>query len=513
MNMSASPALINTHGMKGALVKPLLWSAFILFLMMGGYAVAHHESWGDEVHSWNIVKGSASYLDVIHNSRYEGHPPTWYTIMWIVSKFTHNFSWVQVVHFVIAATTIFLLLFRSPLPLFSRLLIPFGYFFLFEFAVIARNYAIGVLLACCICLVIRSAFRYRVACYYLLLLLLSNGHLFALILAGSIHCYFLLLQYEQKKEIRNFVLHGVLGLLFLLPALYFIFPPSQSNLNTGFWMSRWNTSNFIITVQSPIRSFVPIPSWWQYHFWNTEFLMDLQGQYRWLKYITPLLAVGIIAAVFYILRTNRKSMVLFFSNLLVTGMVSIIIFPLGCARYTGLIYIGFIVAWWLCCYENTPAPKQVKLANVLFIVQILAASVALTKDSKLPFSNFNRVNELIHQVPANEKVVTDYWALNAVAGFADRPLYCIDMQKEMSYLLWDHDMTLLQQRPDRYYEGAKVLAAQGIHECWLVSTGTPEALAKVDSRFVTMLCVTLVYKIEGAIEKEGNLYLYHITPR
>jgi hypothetical protein len=86
------------------------------------------------------------------------------------------------------------------------------------------------------------------------------------------------------------------------------------------------------------------------------------------------------------------------------------------------------------------------------------------------------------------------------------------MKKEMSFLLWDHDMTLVQQTPDRYYEVAKVLATQGIHQFWLVSTGTPEALSKVDTAFVKMLRVRLVDKIEGSVEKEGNLYLYHITP-
>ena len=70
MNIYASPALINTHGMKDSWVMPLLWTVFLAFLIIGGYAVAHHESWGDEVHSWNIVKGSASSLDVTPNSSY-----------------------------------------------------------------------------------------------------------------------------------------------------------------------------------------------------------------------------------------------------------------------------------------------------------------------------------------------------------------------------------------------------------------------------------------------------------
>lgn len=502
---------MNSYGIKASLGKPALSGVFFLFVILAGYTMAHHEPWGDEIHSWNIAKGSASYLDVIQNSRYEGHPPTWYTIMWIVSKFTHDFSWVQMVHLTIATLTVFLILFYSPLPLVARLLIPFGYYFSFEFSIITRNYAIGVLVAFCICLIMRRTFPYKMVCYYLLLLLLSNGHLLGLILAGSFHLYYLLWDYEQHKNIKRIGLHILAGALFLLPSCYFMFPPSTGALNVGFWMNRWDISNVMITIQSPLRSITPIPAWWNEHFWNTQFLMEWQYRYRWMKYITPFLSVGIIVAIFFILRKSRKSTILFFTNLLLTSFISIVVFPLGSARYAGLIYIGFLAAWWLYCYEATPVRWYKWVVNGLLVIQMIAAGVAIGADSGRPFSNFNRVGELVNKVPAHEKVVVDYWGLNAIATFMDKPFYCLDLKKEVSFLLWDSDMAHLMKSNYRYTEGADYLATQGITKFWMVSTGSPESLSKVDTRFAKDFHVELVDKIEGAIEKRGNLYLYRIS--
>lgn len=513
MNNYANLVITGNKDKQFFLIKLLPGIAFLLYGLLAVYAVMHHEPWGDEIHSWNIAKGSASYFDVIQNSRYEGHPPTWYSIMWIVSKFTHHFMGVQVVHLVIASLTVFLILFHAPLPLVARLLIPFGYYFAFEFSILTRNYAIGVLAAFCICLIMRRTFRYKMVVYYVLLLLLSNGHLFGLILAGSFQLYYLWWDYEQHKNVKRIALHLLAGALLLLPSFYFIFPPSTGALNVHFWMNRWHISNVIITVQSPLRSLMPVPAWWTEHFWNTQFLMEWQYQYRWMKYFTPFLSAGIIVALYFILRRSRKSTVLFFSNLLATAFISIVVFPLGCARYAGLIYIGFLAAWWLYCYEATPARWHKWVINSLLVVQIIAAAVAIGADSNRPFSNFNRVGELVHKVPVSEKVVVDYWGLNAIAAFMDKPFYCLDLKKELSFLLWDSDMAHLMKTNYRYAEGADLLAAQGFTRFWMISTGSPEALSKIDSRFARDFQVVLVDKIEGSIEKGGNLYLYRVAKK
>ena len=219
-------------GTKTSFEQSILWAVFVLYLIVTGYTMLHHEMWGDEIHSWNIAKGSSSYADLIYNSRYEGHPPVWYTILWTISKFTHETEYVQMVHWFIAALIVFLVLFFSPMPLLSRILVPFGYYFMYEYSVLSRNYAIGILLACCICIIIRKDFRYKMPLYYVLLFLMSNTHLLAMVLAGCMHLYFLLLQIEHKKTFKIATVHILAGVLIFLPSLYFIFHPSDSQLNT-----------------------------------------------------------------------------------------------------------------------------------------------------------------------------------------------------------------------------------------------------------------------------------------
>jgi hypothetical protein len=476
-----------------------------------GYTEAHHEPWGDEVHSWNISKASDSYADLIHNSRYEGHPPTWYTVMWTISKFTHNFSAVQVVQASIAACVVFVLLFFSPFPLFVRAMMPFGYYFLYEYAVLSRNYAIGVLAAMCLCFIMRRSFRFKLPLYYLLLLIMSNTHLLALILAGCLHLYFLIYTVERKGSLKAAALHVVLGALIFLPAVYFIFPPADSQLKVQYWVERWNTENIKASGQAPLRSLIPVPAWWKHHSWNSQFLLDAENKSIVLNFF---IALAVLAASFFILNENKKSLTVFTANFLLSMLIAITAFPLTSGRYAGYIFIGFVAAYWLYCYEANINRSGKWLLSGLLVIQVVAGVISVAKDIKYPFSHANRVNELIQQVPDNGNAVCDYWALNTIAAFADRPFYCVDLQKETSFLLWGPDMENMFRSPYRYTEGVKnYFQLRGVNRLYMISTGAPQVLTRVDPQLFKSFDVVLVHSIEGAIEKGGNLYLYKISSR
>jgi hypothetical protein len=494
------------------LANPLLWITFIVYLILAGYTIANHEMWGDEIHSWNIAKGSNSFLDMVSNCRYEGHPPAWYVILWVISKFTHELAYVQAVHLVIASLSIFLILFFSPLPFISRLLVPFGYFFLFEYAVISRNYAIGVLLAICICLIIRRNFRYKTLFYYILIFLLSNTHLQAIMLAASLHLYFLLFTYEQTKRKRTIIIHALLGILIAIPALYFIFPPSDSQLNTGFWMDRWNIHRVTAFIQGPLRAFLPVPAWWNYHSWNTQFLVEAKESYSIFRFINLFIAIVLVAVVIFILKRNKKSLALFSMNLLLNFIIAVTVITLTAGRHAGFIYIGFIISYCLYCYE-TPVTTWIKrLVNGLLIIQLTGGVFAAVKDIRHPFSNSCKVNELLAKIPAGEKIITDYWTLDAVAAFADKPFYCIEMQKEISFVVWNRELGEVLKKRSRYIEGINNLfQKEGINKVYMLSIGLTETLLKADQQLATSYHVILIDKREGAMEKSSNLYLYRIS--
>lgn len=495
-----------------ALVNPLLWFFFILYIVLLTYTITHHEFWGDELHSWNIAKGSDSFWDLISNRRFEGHPPVWYTILWAISKFTHDVTYIQLAHSITASLVVFLVIFFSPFPFIIRILIPFGYYFLFEYAVLSRNYAIGVLTAFCICLILHKQFKGKLLLYYALLFILSNTHLFALLLACSLHLYFLFLSLEQNKKRNIIALYILLGIIIFLPSVYFISPPSDSQLNAHFWMDKWSPHLLITFGQAPLRSLLPIPAWWNYNFWNTQFLLEAQSNHSILKLPNALIGGLLLALAVLILKSNKKSLILFLTNLFLSFIIAVTVFPMISARYAGFIYIGFITAYWLYCYE-TPVTRTDKWVSILMLaIQIPGGIFAFIKDIQLPFSNLYKVTELLKEVPANEQAVTDYWALNAVSSYTDKPFYCIDMQKEKSFILWGSDIAQILSNPNRYADGVKTLfEKKGIKQVYMISMAPPQLLHKGNDQLFKLYRVKLIDKREGAIEKGANLYLYRIS--
>jgi len=503
-----------TGALRNALAKPIPWIAFGLYLAVVIYTMAHHELRYDEVNAWNIAKASPSFSDLVTNTRFEGHPPVWFTILWLITKCTQDLAYIQVVHILLAALVVFIVLFFAPFPLITRLLIPFGYYFLFEYAIFSRNYAPAVLAAFCLCLIIRKQFRYQALLYYGLLLLMTNVHLLVIPLAVGLHLYFLLLLMERQQKITTVALHALLGVLICIPALCFIAPPHDSQVNLFAALGKLAPQRLTSFAEAPIRSFIPVPAWWNYHFWNTQIFLDAQNEHRLLKPFNLLLSVIITMCAFYLLKGNRKCLVLFAATFLLSFIIALVVIPLNTERYAGFIFMGFMAAWWLYCYEASPSPPGNRLVNGLLIIQLAGGIFAVSKDICLPFSNLYRMNELVNEVPGNKKVVCDYWSLNAAKAYAHKPLYCIDLQKQASLILWDNNVDAMLKKPHRYYEGVRVFfQEEGIKETYLVSTATPQSLYEADSLFTQSYHVALVDKREGAIEAWSNLYLYSIKEK
>jgi len=504
--------MVNLKETKYSFNNPVLWSAFIIYIIVSGLTIFHHELWSDELQGWNIAKASNSFPDLISNTKYEGHPPFWFSILWIISKFTHDVSMIQWVQLIIIIIINFLILFASPFPLVTRLLIPFGYFFLYEYSAFSRNYAIGFLFAFSICIILHKNFKYRILLYYTFLFLLANTHLLALVLATGFHIYFLLSFFEKKKK-TNVVLHIATGLLVLLPSVYFIFPPSDSSLNADFWLQRLDGDRLSEIVKAPVRAFLPMPAWWNYHFWNSEFLVEAQTQFSFFKWITGLFSMALLLFTTVIFRKDKKAFFFYLVILFMLFLLSIII-PFANSRQAGFIFIGFLLAYWLFCYNNGINRFQSTIVTILLIIQIIAGIFSVVKEIRYPFSNGYKSKELLEEIPAGYKIVTDYWCLNSLSAFTNRAYYCVDLEKEVSYLLWNSEMTLMLKKEDRYSNGLlRFLQKESLKKVYMISIHPLERLYQSDKQLPILFSIDLIDKKEGAIEKGGNLYLYEINSK
>ena len=499
------------NGSKKHLINPFSWIVFLLYLIIAGYAMTHHELWGDEIHSWNIAKASKGFFDLISNTRYEGHPPVWYIVLWTISKFTHDPAFIQIAHLIIACLVVFIILFYSPFTFFIKLLIPFGYFFLFEYSILSRNYAIGVLIALCICVVMYKNFKVKLLLYYALLFLLSNTHLLALLLGISFHLYFLLVLKETQEKYNSLFVHLALGIVILLPAVYFIFPPSDSSLSANYWLDRWNINQLSSISQAPLRAFAPIPAWWEYNYWDTQFIIAAGSRSAITKWLTPIFSFGFVLLVCFLLKKNKKSLYFFLFNFLLIILVSFIL-PFTNSRHIGFIFIGFIIAFWFYSYQQSISTKQNIIVLGLLLLQIIGAIISISKDIRFPFSNGYKVKELLNEIPEQNKTITDYWCLNTLSAFTDRSFYCVDLQKEASYLLWNNELTAALKKSNRYSSGITVfLKKESKNKAYMISIHPPQKLFQLDDWLPALFNIKLIDKREGAIERGGNLYLYEIT--
>ena len=123
--------------------------------------------------------------------------------------------------------------------------------------------------------------------------------------------------------------------------------------------------------------------------------------------------------------------------------MAIMVFPLTRERYAGFIFIGFIVAYWLYCSEMPQSKQKKWLITTLLVLQLAGGMIMLGIDIQRPFSNGFRINELLRKIPQNEKLVTDYWAVNTVNAFTDKPLYCIDLGKTIPFISWNKDLNAM----------------------------------------------------------------------
>lgn len=117
-----------------------------LFLGVSAFTASHHEMWRDEIQAWLIARDSGSVFELFAHLKYEGHPGLWHLCLMPLTRITHSPVIMQVFHLLIAGIVVYLFVRYAPFNLLQKFLFCFGYFVLYEYAILARNYALGLLL-------------------------------------------------------------------------------------------------------------------------------------------------------------------------------------------------------------------------------------------------------------------------------------------------------------------------------------------------------------------------------
>ncbi|HTV13151.1 MAG TPA: hypothetical protein VME68_00460 [Acidobacteriaceae bacterium] len=149
------PVLVPTPARRAAeepkpAARPWTW---IETLILGACAIvvaagiAWHEPWADEAQAWLLARDSSFRNLMLHGLHFEGSPGLWHVLLWLLVRMHVSYMGMHWIGGAIALAGMAVLLRYAPFPLILRVLLPFGFWFSYQDAVVARSYVLFAVLA------------------------------------------------------------------------------------------------------------------------------------------------------------------------------------------------------------------------------------------------------------------------------------------------------------------------------------------------------------------------------
>jgi hypothetical protein len=429
-----------------------------VFFLLGLMGILHHSMWRDELNPWLIARDTGSILDLFPIIKYEGHPGLWYICLYLLNQIVSNPVAMQLFHLLLATASVYIFVKFSPFTNLQKLLFSFGYLPFYEYLIISRNYAIGILLIFAFC----ALFPTRKTSYFwlsILLFLLANSNAYCLFISIALGLT-LIFEYSLGGRITksllasrdNIICSLTIFVLGVISSLVQLIPPSDSTLQGGLdrWMLRFD-------FQHLAKALCRV--------WN-GYILILVSSDRFLdRIIFASLSLGLIA--FSSTLLIRKPVALFFYLL---GTMEILAFTyvklLGSARHYGHLYIVLIVSLWIASYySKSNFFTQVRTINLLrsfpkvcwrwmsfvkkfktpFIMIILSAQLiggifTFSRDLFVPYSASRETARFIQNQHLEQSFIVGSRDANTspLCGYLNRKFYYPERQGIGSFVLFNN---------------------------------------------------------------------------
>ena len=427
----------------------LLSSVFLLFALLN---ILNHEMWRDELQAWLLGRDSETILDLFRNLKYEGHPILWHLGLFFIGKLTHNPLFMQIYHILIATGVVFLFARYSPFTRFQKVLFSFGYYPLYEYAAISRNYSIGLLLIFAFCTIYMSNRTNKFIYLAIVLFFLAHTNIYGLILTICLFWYFLIdtfLDMQKKKWDSKKKIHLILTILIvfigILTSVIQIIPPPDTGYAVG-WHTNWDQDRFLSVAESVYKAFVPVPVN-ELHFWNTNIINS--------QSISILLSVLILIISIILFVRTPMVLMLFLSG---TGGLLLFMYSkyIGFPRHQGHLFILFIASIWLAgktkfnlkLFRTKFLTKGLTAIKYIFVTLLLvtnmyAGILSSYLDSKYTFSMGMMAAKYINDNQLNKKPLAGHrdYAVVSVAGYLEKQIYYPRGNRIGSFIIYNNKRT------------------------------------------------------------------------
>jgi hypothetical protein len=378
------------------------------FLVLAAYAIGvaviemRHEPWRDEADCWLLAR-DAGFATFFHRMGLSGTPGLWHLILVPFARLGLPYATQAVLHVAIAMATAAIVLRRAPLPLVTRVLLVFSYFFAYEYAIVVRSYALSVLLLAAIAAMYERRFA-RPLLFGALVVLLANTNTHSLIVAATIGAAYLL-------EGRRAAIKGAVVMLAggAAAALQLI-PPADAI--TGGMIMRYTPNAFPSALAA---AFFP----------------------TMIHPLTVAAGAVIVLAAIVAIRLDRGALLILLGTL--AGLAYLFTYKwIGGLRHAGFVFLVVLFVLWIA----KPSRERTIAAGLLtasLIASVISTATFWRLDYRAPFSGAKEMAAFINgagladlPIAAHSETTT-----SAVCPWLRHPLWYVGTGRLGTFNLWD----------------------------------------------------------------------------
>lgn len=426
----------------------VLYSAILLVLLL------HHEPWRDEMQAWLLARDSGTLVDLWRNTRYEGHPLFWHLLLWVLSRWSTSPLAMQLLHAAVAILSAGIFLARAPFPRWVRGLWIFGYFPLYEYGVISRNYGLTVLF-----LWLALAWRGKPLRLALALGLAAHASPMGVLLVPALAG--VLLSGEKHTRALLFPV-AVSWLLAVVTCL----PPADYEHARGLFF-RWDSLRAYYVLRGLLTAFFPVfrP---ELHFWNNPALFPFSPPQVGLAlflataFLTAFVALAVLAV-----GRDLRTLACYLTGLATLAAFFYVKFP-GAVRHHGFVLIWSVACLWLAAEtEQVGKPWRTAFFATTTLAALVGAVTAARVDLVKPFSSAAMAaREVLRACDSGFIVGHPDWAASTVAAYLPPgTVYYPTTQAPGSFIVWNLARSQREQLP----EEELVATASRFHACLLLN--------------------------------------------
>ena len=437
------------------------WFALALtvaYALVLAFAMYHHEMWRDEVQAWMLARDSADPLDLIRNMEYEASPMLWHLLLMPITRLTSSPVGMQVLHLAIASATVFVVARYAPFGPLQKVLFAFGYFPLYEYGVMSRNYALGLLFIVAMCALLQHRYR-RPLWLALVLALMSHTSAHACIVAiGTL--FVLTVDYALNRrtlangdaaDARKLCAGFAIAAAGILLAALQMIPPSDVTKSAGpmTWIFSPHLELNLSSIERvleliPFAVFFPVDP----RFVPVVGLVPEQPEAVYGALTGAALAAAVVAFHW------RRPVALTLFLCLTTGLL-VFFYALhyGSFRHHGFLLIALLVLVWGGRFLTGGPASRSRAVNAtgsvlltgLLALHAVGGARAVAIEVEQPFSQAKRAAEYIRANGLEDLPMIGFpdWSASAVLGH-------LSPQKRVHYLQGDRDGSFV------IYDGARI---------------------------------------------------------